>query len=224
MEQIEYLNYEIGLKNRRLFELEKNLKMFQEVDRLSEVFKKKESSIELLKSNIKALSANAVDKQTLMEQLSNTLYEILAAFEYPKLSTAYIEDKRYLPYVRGRKYDDIGSLAGVTLITMAYYLTLLIVGSAEMYYHPQLLIVDSPRKNLGAQNTNDDDEEFKDEKIFNATIRCLYNIAESRKEEIQMIVVNNGYPDFLPRECVVAEFDADERRGLPKGLIDDASN
>ena len=39
-----------------------------------------------------------------------------------------------------------------------------------------------------------------------------------------MIVVNNGYPDFLPRECVVAEFDADERHGLPKGLIDDASN
>lgn len=224
MEQIEYINYEIGLKNRRLFELEKNSKMFHEVDRLSEVFKKKENSIELLKSNIKALSANAVDKQILMEQLSNTLYEILAAFEYPKLSTAYIDDKRYLPYVRGRKYDDIGSLAGVTLITIAYYLTLLIVGSAEMYYHPQLLIVDSPRKNLGAQNTNDDDEEFKDEKIFNATIRCLYNIAESRKEEIQMIVVNNGYPDFLPRECVVAEFDADERHGLPKGLIDDASN
>lgn len=223
MEQIEYINYEIGLKNRRLFELEKNLRMFQEVDRLNEIFKKKEKSIELLKSNIKALAANAVDKQTLIETLSNTLHDILEAFEYPKLSTAYIDDKRYLPYVRGRKYDDIGSLAGVTLITMAYYLALLIVGSAERYYHPNLLIIDSPRKNLGTQNTNDD-EEFKDEKIFNATIRCLYNTAESRKDEIQMIVVNNGYPDFLPRECVVAEFDADELHGLPKGLIDDAIN
>ena len=38
-----------------------------------------------------------VDKQTLMEQLSNTLYETQEAFEYPKLSTAYIDDKRYLP-------------------------------------------------------------------------------------------------------------------------------
>lgn len=223
MEQIEYINYEIGLRNRRLFELEKNLKMFQEVDRLNAIFKKKEESIELLKSNIKALAANAVDKQTLIEQLSNTLHDILAEFEYPKLSMAYIDDKRYLPYVRGRKYDDIGSLAGVTLITMAYYLTLMIVGSVEGYYHPNLLIIDSPRKNLGAQNNNDD-EEFKDEKIFNATIRCLYNIAENRKNEIQMIVVNNGYPDFLPRECVVAEFDADEVHGLPKGLVDDAIN
>lgn len=224
MEQIEYINYEIGLKNRRLFELEKNLKMFQEVDRLNEVFKKKEESIELLKSNIKGLSANAVDKQTLIEQLSNTLHDILKIFEYPKLSSVYIDDKRYLPYVRGRKYDDIGSLAGVTLITIAYYLTLLIIGSAEEYYHPNLLIIDSPRKNLGTQNTNEDDEEFMDEKIFNATIRCLYDVAESRKNDIQMIVVNNGYPDFLPHECVVAEFDADEQHGLPKGLIDDALN
>lgn len=224
LERIEYINYEIGLKNRRLFELEKNLKMFQEVDRLNEVFKKKEKSIELLKSNIKELSANTVDKQTLIEQLSNTLYGILEKFEYPKLSSAYIDEKRYLPFVRGRKYDDIGSLAGVTLITMAYYLALLIVGSEDQYYHPNLLIVDSPRKNLGAQNTSNDDEEFKDEKIFNATIRCLYNIAESRKNEIQMIIVNNGYPDFLPRECVVAEFDADQQHSLPKGLIDDAIN
>lgn len=224
MEQIEYINYEIGLKNRRLFELEKNSKMFREVERLSEVFKKKEESVELLKANIKALTANAVDKQTLMEQLSNTLYEILKAFEYPKLSTAYIDDKRYLPYVRGRKYNDIGSLAGVTLITMAYYMALLIVGSSKEYYHPNLLIIDSPRKNLGAQNTGEDDEEFKDEKIFNATIRHLYNTVESRKNDIQMIVVNNGYPDFLPHECVVAEFDAEELHGLPKGLIDDAIN
>ena len=222
MEQIEYLNYEIGLKNRRLFELDKNSKMFQEVDRLSEVFKKKELSIELLKSNIKALSANAVDKQALLEQLSNMLYGILAAFEYPKLSTAYIDDKRYLPYVRGRKYDDIGSLAGVTLITMAYYMALLMIGSSEEYYHPNLLIIDSPRKNLGAQNTGDDDEEFKDERIFNATIRYLYDTVERRKSDIQMIVVNNGYPDFLPHECIVAEFDADERNNLQKGLIDDA--
>lgn len=224
MEQIEYINYEIGLRNRRLFELEKNLKMFQEVERLHEVFKKKEQSIDLLKSNIKGLSTNAVDKQALLEQLSNTLHAILENFEYPKLTNAYVDEKRYLPYVRNRKYDDIGSLAGVTLITMAYYLALLMIGSTDQYYHPNLLIIDSPRKNLGAQNTNDDDDEFKDEKIFNATIRCLYNIAESQKDEIQMIVVNNGYPDFLPHECVVAEFDSDEQHGLPKGLIDDAIN
>ena len=67
-----------------------------------------------------------------------------------------------------------------------------------------------------------EDDEFKDEKIFNATMKHLYEIAERNKECIQVIVVNNGYPDFIPNECVVAEFDSDQRNGLPQGLIDDA--
>ena len=32
------------------------------------------------------------------------------------------------------------------------------------------------------------------------------------------------YPEFIPKECIVAEFDADEQHGLPRGLIDDAPN
>lgn len=68
----------------------------------------------------------------------------------------------------------------------------------------------------------DNDTQKKDEKIFNATMKHLYEIAERNKECIQVIVVNNGYPDFIPNECVVAEFDSDQRNGLPQGLIDDA--
>lgn len=225
LEQVEYLNYEIGHKNRCLTELEKNQRMFEEVERLKEILKQKEDAIELLKTNIKTLSENATDKQALLVELSSVFHKTLSAFGYPKLSTAYIDDKRYLPYVRDRKYDDIGSLAGVSLITMAYYLTILCVGASENYHHPNLLIIDSPRKNLGAQNArNEEDEEFKDEKIFNSTIRYLYDTAENRKNEIQLIVVNNGYPEFIPKECIVAEFDADEQHGLPRGLIDDAPN
>lgn len=151
--------------------------------------------------------------------MSSTFVEVLSAFEYPKLSTAYIDEKDYLPYVRDRKYNDIGSLAAVSLITIAYYFTLLLVGREDRFAHPNLLIIDSPRKNLGAQSA---DEEFRDEKIFNATIKYLYEKSEQYKDEVQVIVVNNGHPSFIPSECVVAEFDSDGRDGLPVGLIDDA--
>lgn len=222
IEQIEYFNYEIGKKNRLIFELQKDVKMFEEVERYQKFIRDKEESIRILKANIKALTENAVDKQELIKVLSQVFEEILKAFEYPKLDMAYIDEKRYLPYVRGRKYDDIGSLAGVTLITMAYYLAIMIVGTSEKFYHPNLLIIDSPRKNLGAQAARNEDDEFKDEKIFNATVKYLYETAESMKDHIQLIVVNNGFPEFLPDECIIAEFDADGRNGLPKGLIDDA--
>lgn len=222
IEQIEYLNYEIGKKNRLLFELQKNLKMFEEVDRYCQLIADKETSIQHLRNSIKKLTQNALTKDELISQLSMVFEETLRAFQYPKLSSAYIDEKNYLPYVRGRKYDDIGSLAGVTLITVAYYVTLLLVGMNEHFSHPSLLIIDSPRKNLGAQALKNEADEFKDEKIFNATITHLYEISEHYKDHIQVIIVNNGHPDFIPSECIVAEFDSDQRNGLPQGLIDDA--
>jgi len=222
IEQIEYFNYEIGKKNRLLFELQKNLKMFEEVDRYRQLLIDKETSIQYLRNSIKSLTQNTITKDELITQLSTVFEETLCAFQYPKLSSAYIDEKNYLPYVRGRKYDDIGSLAGVTLITVAYYVALLLVGINENFSHPGLLIIDSPRKNLGAQALKNEDDEFKDEKIFNATIKHLYETAEHYKEHLQVIVVNNGYPDFIPSECIVAEFDSDQRNGLPQGLIDDA--
>jgi hypothetical protein len=222
IEQIELLNYEIGQKNRLIFELQRNLKMFEEVERFEQLIKDKESSIKNLKDTIKVLSESTTDKQELIKKLSMKFTSILEEFNYPKLGNSYIDEKNYLPYVRGHKYDDIGSLAGVTLITMAYYLAILIEGSLEDFCHTNLLIIDSPRKNLGAQASQDEQEEFKDEKIFNSIIKCLYDIGEKNKDKMQLIIVNNGYPDFLPKECIIAEFDSDSHSGLSQGLIDDA--
>ena len=219
IERIEYINYEIGRKNRESIELQKNMQMFEEVDRYKQLLSDKQTAIKGLSNSIRELSKKTVSEIELFGRLSSTFETVLSAFEYPKLSTAYIDEKNYLPYVRGRKYDDIGSLAGVSLITIAYYFTLLLVGRDNLFAHPNLLIIDSPRKNLGAQAA---DEEFRDEKIFNATIKYLYEKAEQYKDEMQVIVVNNGHPSFIPSECVVAEFDSDGRDGLPIGLIDDA--
>lgn len=223
IEEIECVNYEIGKYNRQIFETHKNLSMFEEVERYKELIKSKENSIEIIKNNIKLLRENAINKEDIIKNLSDIFRKILEKFEYPKLGSAYIDGKKYLPYVRDRKYDDLGSLAGVTLITMAYYLSILLVGSMG-FNHPGLLIIDSPRKNLGAQAPKSENEDFKDERIFNATIKYLYEISEENKEKVQLIVVNNGFPEFIPKNCVVAEFDSDESNDLPKGFIDDAVN
>lgn len=223
LEQIELLNYEIGQKNRLLFELQQNLKMLEEIERYEQLMKTKDSSIKNLKDNIKKIKENATDKQQLLRALTDKFTAILAAFNYPKLSASYIDEKRYLPYVRTRKYDDIGSLAGVTLITMAYYLSILLEGSGDEYSHLNLLMIDSPRKNLGAQASQNEQEEFKDEKIFNSIIHYFVDISESHKDSIQLIVVSNGYPEFLPKKLIIAEFDSDGTGGLPRGLIDDAN-
>lgn len=220
IERIELLNYQIGTKYHLIKKAEENLKMFEEIDRQKKIISDKKESLLVLKNNLKAYKESLIDKEDLCKELSQIFADVLKKFKYPKLSTAYIDSKDYLPYVRGRKYDDIGSSGGVTIITMAYYLSILMLGTSEQYYHPGLLLIDSPRKNLGADN-KDVDFEFKDEEIFNSIIRTMYSISEENKDKMQLIVINNGYPAFLPKECIIAEFDSDGRNGLSKGLIDD---
>ncbi len=220
MERIEHLNYQIGTKYHLIRKAEENLKMFEEIDRQKKIISDKKESLSVLKNNLKAYKDSSTDKDDLFKELSQIFTDVLEGFKYPKLSTAYIDSKDYLPYVRGRKYNDIGSSGGVTIITMAYYLSILMLGISEQYYHPGLLLIDSPRKNLGADN-KDVGYEFKDEEIFNSIIRTMYSISEANKDKMQLIIINNGYPEFLPKECIIAEFDSDGRNGLSKGLIDD---
>lgn len=220
LEQIELLNYEIGQRIRLQYELSQKLKMIEELEGIEKYLKDKESALERLRATIKELSRITTDKQVLIRTVTSRFTEILEAFEYPKLSNSYIDEKSYLPYVRGNKYNDIGSLAGVSLITMAYYLAILLEGGEGSYHHLNLLLIDSPRKNLGAKITTEADKEFKDEKIYNAIVKYFIKIENESADNLQLIVVNNGYPDFLPSECIVAEFDT-ERDELPNGLIDD---
>lgn len=221
LEQIELLNYEIGQRMRLKYELDQKLKMIEELEGIEKYLKDKETALERLRATIRELSQISSDKQTLMRAITSQFTKILEEFNYPKLSNSYIDEKSYLPYVRGNKYNDIGSLAGVSLINMAYYLAVLLEGAADNYHHLNLMLIDSPRKNLGAKILTKADEEFKDEKIYNSIIRYFIQIGNEYGNTVQLIVVNNGYPDFLPAECVVAEFDT-ERDDLPNGLIDDA--
>lgn len=220
IKRIEELNYEIGTKYHQIQKAEENLKMFEEIERQKKVIDDKHKSLLILKKNMKIYKDSSMNKDEVFKDLSQIFNDILTKFKYPKLSKAYIDDRDYLPYVRGRRYNKIGSSGGVTIITMAYYLSIMLLGIQRDFYHPGLLLIDSPRKNLGADN-KDTGYEFKDEEIFNSIIKTMYELSEDNKNKLQLIVINNGYPDFLPKECIIAEFDSDGRNGLKKGLIDD---
>jgi len=218
IEQIEQLNYDIGELNRVLRELENNHRMLVELDRIKNIYNSKEKDIRNLKDKIKNTENTATNKEDLINNLSKMFTSILEAFKFPKLENAYIDEKSYLPYVRGRLYRELGSLAGVTLITMSYYLAIAIEARWENFNHLGLLIIDSPRKNLGANST---EEIFKDEEIFNSIIRFFIEVDKNYGDDIQLIVVNNGYPKFLDKINIVKEFDGDGTKGIPYGFIDD---
>ncbi|QEK12336.1 AAA family ATPase [Crassaminicella thermophila] len=220
IEKVEQLNYEIGALSKEIFQLEKNYRLIEKLNSLKIEYSDKNETIKAINNKIKDMEDNKKDKNEVINELSELFSNILSEFKFPKLSNAYIDSRKYLPYVRDRLYSDLGSLGAVTLITVAYYLAILILGIQNDNNHLGVLMIDSPRSNLGA-SSNDSDELFKDEEIFNSVVRSLVNLSEQFEEDIQLIIVNNGYPDFLSKEYIIKEFDGDGTKSVPYGLIDD---
>ncbi len=86
------------------------------------------------------------------------------------------------------------------MITMAYYLSVMICSEELSGNHIGLLMIDTPRKNLGSSSNS---SEFRDERIYESIIRYfIQNWGEQSRDEVQLIVVNNGYPSTLPQRLL----------------------
>lgn len=230
IEQIEQFNLEIGIIKNNIDQLEKNLNVINHFEKINNNILAEENILEGIKSKIKGIEDDNVTKEDVISNLSKLFSNILDKFSFPKLDDAYIKESDYLPYVRGVKYDELGSGGAVTMTTMAYFLSISLLKSKNKN-HPGLLIIDSPRKNLGADAKFDD--EFKDETIFNSIIKYFISIFEEQHDDeeneievdkIQLIVINNGYPDYLDEKDLIVNFDGNGTKGLPYGLIDDIDN
>lgn len=225
VEQIERLNYEIGVLIENNDQLDENLKVINRFEKINEEILNQEFLKTNIEEKIKSIESEHITKEEVIRNLSRLFKDILEAFSFPKLDDAYIKESDYLPYVRGVKYDELGSGGAVTMTTMAYFLSIALL-KIKNKNHPGLLIMDSPRKNLGADSKFDD--EFKDEAIFNSIIKYFISIFDEENkdkwETIQLIVVSNGNPEYLEKEDLIVHFDGDGTKDLPYGLIDDMEN
>ncbi len=208
--EISLSNMELGKLYKEMDELDDSLRFIKELNRLAVLLVAKEREVSSLREQVEEQSV-LNDKSVVMKSLSSKFEEILQIFKFPKLEGAYINTKNYLPYVRGRKYNELGSLGAVTLITMAYYLSILVENTNYQGNHLNLLMIDTPRKNLGISSSS---EEFQDEEIYNSIIRYFIQLDKEFAEQIQLIVINNGYPDFLPQEDIILEFSSNGQNGL----------
>lgn len=227
LEQIERLNYEIGALIESEEQLNEKLKVINQFAKINNEIINEETMKTNLEEQINSIETDTLTKEEVVKDLSQLFDEILTEFSFPKLSDAYIKESDYLPYVRGVKYDELGSGGAVTMTTMAYFLSIALL-KIKNKNHLGLLIMDSPRKNLGADAKLDDD--FKDEAIFNSIIKYFMFIFDDENkhkddlEEIQLIIVSNGTPEYLNKNDLIVEFDGEGNKGLPYGLIDDIEN
>ncbi len=219
--KIEELNQEIGELKEHLNKINQNVEVQKELEQIANEIDSEEQKLLRLTEDIQKLENENESTDKLFEQLSKVFEKTLEAFGFPKLSNVFIDKSSYLPYVRGSKYSDLGSLGAVTLITVAYFLSILKISiQLKKNYHPELLMLDSISSNLGHDQNNSEDE-FKDDKIFKLMVKHIVDFAEKNESKIQLVIINNGYTSDVKKEHLIVEFDGDGTKGLPYGLIDD---
>lgn len=225
IEKIESLNRQIGEIIKQIENLDLSLKVQVELSSLSNNIQKEENKISLVRDQIKDIEEEKTNFDEIIKKLSSIFQKTLEDFNFPKLHNAYIDPKSYLPYVRGLKYDNIGSLGAVTLINIAYFMSIMEISlSLKKSYHPKVILFDTIGKNLGTRELTNDNDEFKDSKIFKSLLKYFDNFSKKYGNKVQIIIVNNDYTSDVSEDDIIIKFDGDGTKGIDYGLINDVIN
>lgn len=187
--------------------------------RRQDIAELRQKEAELLLDQGKASQVSS-SREDAVDALSERFVQILQDFRFPKLNDAYL-DARYVPYVRGISYDQVGSAGAGTLVTLAWYLSIFELTAEASAPHPGLLMIDSPQKGLMAKPGEESDE-FQSESIAVSMYQHILDWAaeHGRDNSVQLIIVDNT-PQPNASDVIAVRYSgrADDP---PYGLIDDA--
>ncbi len=82
-------------------------------------------------------------------------------------------------------------------------------------------MLDTIGKKLGAVENNENEDEYRDHKIFRLMLKYLSEFARKNSDNVQLILINNHYTDDVKEEDIIVKFDGDGSHRLQYGLIDD---
>jgi AAA domain len=135
------------------------------------------------------LKLELAENSTRVDDLSSVFNELLATLKDPWYQEAKIEKETYLPIVDGEPFDML-SVGGArkTLVNLSYHLANLSMSLSERdaVLLPTLLIVDSPRKNVG--------EGALDKSVVSAIYARLRTLQDASGDRFQIIFTDNELP------------------------------
>lgn len=201
----------------------------------------KQKEVELLQSTAALKEArvrkagylkNATPRDTTLARIGERLFSILGEFDFPKVDLVHV-DRNLVPFVRGRRYDKVGSSGAMTLIALAWELAVFELAFEQGSGHPGFIIVDSPQKNLvpGAvtpPNTPNPGAEEDGSEIGRLITTRSRNIVENIYRHVvswlakhpgaQVIFVDNQPPSVADQHVVVRYSQSPD--DPPYGLIE----
>lgn len=211
------------------------LKIRTQLDLIQEKINTIDSQISELTLKLNELTERAPSFDIINSNLSDDLYGFLKYVGVKNLRDVSIDKKDYLPSIRGRRYSELTSGGLRTLVSVGYYISMLINSLERNTQMPSLMIIDTVGKYLGkveerykdyTDKLEDEREGLTDPEKYKNIYKYILNICDRYKynSEMQIIIVDNDIPNELAselNECVVKRFSSIGKVGYEVGLIDD---
>lgn len=126
-----------------------------------------------------------LERKSRVVELSEVFDEIVRLIEPPWYESAYIDLASYLPVVHGAQFDQLSG-GEKTITNFAYQLAMLTYAlSSRTTLLPALLIIDTPRKNLGSG---------LDQALAARMYRRVAALADAYPGAFQLVIADNDPP------------------------------
>lgn len=221
--------------NTKLKEIIKEIKIRQQVENISSEILELENKLKIMKNELENLKEKAPSDSEIKDDLKSKLESILKRVGLNNIRDVSINKRTYLPVFRNKEYMNITSGGVRTVLSFAYYLSILERSLTNELYKPNLLMIDTIGKYIGT-NTNPkylkdtDNYEDESEKLSNdpekyhkmyQELDRVCKEAENLGKKIQILVVDNDYPGPEYEKRIIKKFSVDVKEGYEIGFIDD---
>jgi hypothetical protein len=199
----EQLSADIGAADARIEILQRLLEPHAKLRQLEESIRVAEAERNGIAADREALKDRLAARRLVLDDLDEWFREVITALQLPWFrGEARLDRKTYLPIVDGQRFTQLGG-GTKTAVNIAYSLALFRYALSQRTTHlPSLLIIDSPRKNVGA---NPDDHALM-ERIYAlvvdiANVWRVGNFATGNEfgkaRSYQLIVIDNDPPSTI---------------------------
>ncbi|MFF5233913.1 hypothetical protein [Dactylosporangium sp. NPDC000521] len=188
----------VGVAEERLAAMEERLRYWDRAGDISLVAANARSKRNSLKDRTARRETELKEvRDDLISTMTEDYAHTLERLGVPGVQKVRIDDKTFLPFVNGVRFDRVSTGGIRTALIVGYWVTVVATAlrqpTSDM---PAFLILDTPRKSIGAGDA-----------LAVNLYRQLDILAESYKDRLQIIVADNGLPAEYARRWQQFVFD-----------------
>src|SRR6266508_100188 len=169
--------------------VDRALQQWEQYRRLERVLAELQGELRSVERLLRDARVQLEARRERVVELSDLFDELLRFFRLPWYESARIDRRSYLPVVNGQNPEDLLSGGMRTIVNDAYHLAGLTYTLTHPTLLPPLLIIDSPRKNLGSGPD--------DTAISFQIYRHFQRLAGAYGDNFQLIVADNDVPPAM---------------------------